>query len=74
MIWNETVECMSREEMRKLQSLRLRRVVERVYHNCEPYRKRMQEAGVTPEDIKDIKDIVTVGDFVKVLENKVNNK
>lgn len=58
MIWNETVECMSREEMRKLQSLRLKRVIERVYHNCEPYRKRMQAAGVTPEDIKDIKDIV----------------
>ena len=48
MIWNETVECMEREEMKKFQSIRLRRVVERVYHNCEPYRKRMQEAGVTP--------------------------
>ena len=58
MIWNETVECMDREEMKKLQSLRLKRVVERVYHNCEPYRKRMQEAGVTPEDINSIADIV----------------
>ncbi len=58
MIWNETVECMDREEMKKLQSLRLKRVVERVYHNCEPYRKRMQEAGVTPEDINSIDDIV----------------
>ena len=28
MIWNETIECMDREEMRKLQSLRLKRVVE----------------------------------------------
>ena len=27
MIWNETIECMNREEMRKLQSIRLRRVV-----------------------------------------------
>ena len=58
MIWNETVECMDREEMKKFQSIRLRRVVERVYHNCEPYRKRMQEAGVTPEDINSIDDIV----------------
>lgn len=57
MIWNETVECMSREEMEKLQSMRLKRVVERAYHNCEPYRKRMQEAGVTPDDINSIKDI-----------------
>lgn len=58
MIWNESVECMSREEMHKVQSIRLKRVVERVYHNCEPYRKRMQEAGVTPDDIQSIDDIV----------------
>lgn len=58
MIWNESVECMSREEMRKVQGIRLKRVVERVYHNCEPYRKRMQEAGVTPDDIQCIDDIV----------------
>ena len=33
MIWNETIECMSRDEMRKLQGIRLRQTVERVYHN-----------------------------------------
>jgi len=58
MIWNETMECMSREDMRKLQGIRLKRTVERVYYNCEPYRKRMQEKGVTPADIHNIEDIV----------------
>lgn len=58
MIWNETMECMSREDLRKLQGIRLRKVVERVYHNCEPYRKRMQEVGVIPADIETIDDIV----------------
>ena len=58
MIWNETMECMRREDMRKLQGMRLRKVVERVYHNCEPYRKRMQEADITPLDINTIDDIV----------------
>ncbi len=58
MIWNETMECMRREDMRKLQGIRLKKVVERVYHNCEPYRKRMQEAGITPADIQTIDDIV----------------
>ncbi|MDR0428069.1 MAG: phenylacetate--CoA ligase [Dysgonamonadaceae bacterium] len=58
MIWNETVECMSRDDMRKLQGIRLKQTVERVYHNCEPYRKRMQEKGITPADINDISDIV----------------
>ncbi|MDR3219703.1 MAG: phenylacetate--CoA ligase [Dysgonamonadaceae bacterium] len=58
MIWNETMECMSREDMRKLQGIRLKKTVERVYHNCEPYRKRMQEKGITPTDIQTIDDIV----------------
>jgi len=58
MIWNEAMECMQREDMRKLQGMRLKSVVERVYHNCEPYRKRMQEANVTPADIHSINDIV----------------
>ena len=57
MIWNETIECMSRKEMEKLQSIRLKQVVDKVYYNCEPYRKRMQEAGITPNDIRSIHDI-----------------
>ena len=48
---------MSREEKRRLQSQRLKELVARVYANCEPYRKRMQEAGVTPDDIQSIDDI-----------------
>lgn len=58
MIWNETMECMSRQDLHKLQSIRLKKVIERVYHNCEPYRKRMQETGITPADIETIDDIV----------------
>ncbi|MDR1859555.1 MAG: phenylacetate--CoA ligase [Bacteroidales bacterium] len=58
MIWNEPMECMSREDMRRLQSERLKRTVEHVYQNCEPYRKRMQEKGVMPHDIHSIDDIV----------------
>ena len=57
MIWNETIECMDREEMRKLQSIRLKRVVEHVYHNPPFYRKKMQEMGITPDDIQSIEDI-----------------
>ena len=58
MIWNEAIECMSREDMRKLQGIRLRKTVDLMYHNCEPYRKRMQEKGVIPEDIETVDDIV----------------
>ena len=57
MIWNEARECMSRDEMTNLQSARLRKEVSRVYHNVEPYRKKMQAAGLGPGDIGGIEDI-----------------
>ena len=57
MIWNETKECMSRDEMQVLQSKRLVKTVERVYHNVEYYRKKMQAVGVEPGDINGIEDI-----------------
>ncbi len=57
MIWNETFECMSREDMRRCQSRRLVDVVERVYHNVPFYRKKMQEMGIGPEDIHGIDDL-----------------
>jgi phenylacetate-CoA ligase len=57
MIWNETKECMSRDEIRNLQSARLRKMVDRVYHNVEFYRKKMQQMGLEPGDIKSIDDL-----------------
>lgn len=57
MIWNEARECMSSDEMTNLQSARLRKEVSRVYHNVEPYRKKMQAAGLEPGDIGGIEDI-----------------
>lgn len=57
MIWNEAKECMSRDEIRMLQSARLRKLVDRVYHNVEFYRKKMQQMGLEPGDIKDIDDL-----------------
>ena len=57
MIWNETKECMSREKMTELQSARLVKLVDYVYHNVEFYRKKMQQVGLSPSDIKGIEDI-----------------
>lgn len=57
MIWNETKECMSRDEIATLQSARLVKTVDRVYHNVEFYRKKMQELGLEPGDIRGIEDI-----------------
>ena len=57
MIWNQTKECMSRDELSALQSARLVKLVDYVYHNVEFYRKKMQEKGLLPHDIKTIEDI-----------------
>lgn len=57
MIWNETKECMSRDEISKLQSARLKKMVDRVYHNVEFYRKKMQQMGIEPGDINGIEDL-----------------
>ena len=57
MIWNETKECMSRDQMLALQSARLVKLVDYVYHNVEFYRKKMQAIDLMPGDIKTIEDI-----------------
>jgi len=57
MIWNESKECMSRDEIINLQSKRLVKEVSYVYHNVEYYRKKMQQAGLEPGDIRGIEDI-----------------
>lgn len=57
MIWNETIECASRDEMMSIQSERLVRTVQRVYHNIPSYRAKMQEKGLLPGDINSIEDI-----------------
>lgn len=57
MIWNEYIECMSRDERANLQSERLRKMVERLYCNVPFYRKKFQEAGISPIDIKGVEDL-----------------
>lgn len=48
---------MDRDELKKVQSERLRTTVERIYFNVPFYRHKMQEAGLGPESIKNIDDI-----------------
>ena len=55
--WNQEIECMSREDMKKLQDERLVAQVKHVYENVKYYRDLMDEKGVKPEDIKGIDDL-----------------
>ena len=55
--WNQEIETMSREEMKKLQDERLVAQVKHVYENVKYYRDLMDEKGVKPEDIKSTDDL-----------------
>lgn len=57
MIWNEHIECCSREAMQHRQSEGLRKLVERLYYNVPFYRKKFQEAEISPNDIRGIDDL-----------------
>ena len=45
------------DELQKLQSERLKEQVKHIYENVAPYRKKMDEMGVKPEDINGIEDL-----------------
>ncbi len=57
MYFQKDFECMSKEDIKRVQSEKLVKQVKYVYDNVECYRKRMDEAGVKPDDIKSIDDI-----------------
>ncbi len=55
--YQKNMECASREEMKALQDERLVKQVKHVWDNVPYYRKKMEEKGVTPEDIKGVDDL-----------------
>ena len=50
-------ETFTREQMEKLQLERLQETVKRVYEKVLPYRKKMDEVGIKPEDVKSLADL-----------------
>ena len=57
MIWNEEFETLPREALEALQLKRLKALVERVHAAVPYYRRKMENAGVKPADIKSLKDL-----------------
>ncbi len=66
MIWNEKIECATREEMRIIQSERLCETVKRIYHNVPYFRKKMQDVGLTANDIQDVDDLIKLPFTTKI--------
>lgn len=57
MIWNERMECMESEDLKNIQSERLREIIGYVYKNCRMYKSKLDACGVSPGQIKSICDI-----------------
>ncbi|MBR4444622.1 MAG: phenylacetate--CoA ligase [Solobacterium sp.] len=55
--YQEEIECASRETIRNIQNEKLVKQVRHVWDNVPYYRKKMEEKGVTPDDIQSIDDL-----------------
>ncbi len=64
--WNPHVERMPIKDLHKLQEERLRSVVRYVYDHSSFYRQRFREAGVEPEDIKELSDVTKLPFTTKI--------
>lgn len=56
-MWNKKLECLARLELDELKLSRLKLTIDRIYNNVPFYRKRLQEANITPDVIRTIGDI-----------------
>ncbi len=55
--YQKEIECASRDEIISIQNKKLVEQVKHVWDNVPYYRKKMEKAGVTPDDIKSIDDL-----------------
>ena len=56
--WNPKTETLPREDLRALQGHRLKKLVDRAYHTSAFHKRMFDEAGVKPDQINGIDDIV----------------
>ncbi|RCV65820.1 phenylacetate-CoA ligase [Methanophagales archaeon] len=64
--WNPHVERMPIKDLHKLQEERLRTLVRYAYDHSSFYRQRFREAGVAPEDIKELSDVTKLPFTTKI--------
>jgi len=63
--WNEKIETMSVQDLRKHQLDKLKKQVKHCYDNSMFYRKKFKDAGLQPDDIKTLEDIQKIPFTVK---------
>jgi phenylacetate-CoA ligase len=55
--YNKEAETLPREKLRELQSRRLIATVKRVYENNQAYKKKFDDAGIKPGDVRSVDDL-----------------
>ncbi len=74
--WNPYIETMPREKLDEFHLRRLRSLLHHAYSNSKFYRRRFDEAGIKPEDIKTLEDfkrkvpLTDKSDFIQLQEEQ----
>ena len=55
--WNQKIETKSLDELKDLQFKRLRRLMDNIYNNNKFYHKKLRDAQIKPDNIKNLNDI-----------------
>ena len=55
----EAIENASIDEIRALQTRRLKKTLQHVYHNSPVYRRKFDQAGARPEDLRSLRDLAS---------------
>lgn len=63
--WNKELECMDRARLRSVQAERLCWTVKHAYENVPAYKKKFDEIGLKPEDIRGLDDLSKIPFTVK---------
>lgn len=63
--WNKNIETMPKKELKDLQLKKLKAQVKNCYNNSSFYRKKFQDAKLTPDSIKTIDDLQKIPFTVK---------
>lgn len=63
--WDTDIQTMSRPALRALQDSRVHEAVSRAYEGAGFFRRRFDEAGIRPDDIKTVDDLAVVPAFTK---------
>jgi phenylacetate-CoA ligase len=63
--WNQQIETMPREDIKKYQLQKLKELVNHCYENSSFYRKKFDSVGLKPQDIKSLDDLKKIPFTVK---------